>query len=127
VTLAVVAALAAGIADHGWIDSRAAGADLHQLPARDTAYPAGWLYDRLVGRFGREQLFIIGYLPSNTAVFIVCTAISDPVTGPGRAGGPPITTRVWDKVRTERDGNDLGFVPDAFVKTGTTEPVADAC
>ena len=70
---------------------------------------------------------IIGYLPYNTPVFIVCTAISDAVTGPGRAGGPPITTRVWDKVRTDRDGDDLGFVPDAFVKTGTTEPVADAC
>ena len=70
---------------------------------------------------------IIGYLPYNTVVYIACTAISDPVTGPGRAGGPPITTRVWDKVRTERDGNDLGFVPDAFVKTGTTDPVARSC
>jgi hypothetical protein len=70
---------------------------------------------------------VVGYLPYNTAVYIVCTAISDPVTGPGRAGGPSITTRVWDKVRTDRDGNDLGFVPDAFVKTGTTDPVARNC
>ena len=70
---------------------------------------------------------IIGYLPYNAAVYIVCTEISDPVTGPGRAGGSPIATRVWDKVRTERDGDDLGFVPDAFVKTGTTEPVARNC
>jgi TIR domain len=70
---------------------------------------------------------VMGYLPYNTPVYIVCTTISDPVTGPGRAGGAPITTRVWDKVRTERDGDDLGFVPDAFVKTGTTDPVAGAC
>jgi hypothetical protein len=70
---------------------------------------------------------IVGYLPYNTAVYIVCTAISDPGTGPGRAGGPPITTRVWDKVRTDRDGNDLGSVPDAFVKTATTDPVARNC
>jgi hypothetical protein len=70
---------------------------------------------------------VIGYLPYNAAVYVVCTAVSDPVTGPGRAGRSPITTRVWDKVRTDRDGDDLGFVPDAFVKTGTTEPVARKC
>jgi hypothetical protein len=69
----------------------------------------------------------LGYLPSNTPVYIVCTATGDPVTGPGRAGWAPVTTRVWDMVRTERGGDDLGFVPDMWVKTGTTRPVAPAC
>jgi hypothetical protein len=75
----------------------------------------------------RESAQVLGYLPYNTPVYIVCTATGDAVTGPGRAGSAPITTRVWDKVRTERDGDDLGFVPDAWVKTGTTDPVARAC
>jgi hypothetical protein len=69
----------------------------------------------------------LGYLPYNTPVYIVCTATGDPVTGPGRAGSAPVTTRVWDMVRTERGGDDLGFVPDVWVKTGTTRPVARAC
>jgi hypothetical protein len=70
---------------------------------------------------------VVGYLPYDTPVYVVCTATSDPVTGPGRAGSAPITTRVWDLVRTERGGDDLGFVPDAWVKTGTTRPVARSC
>jgi hypothetical protein len=70
---------------------------------------------------------VLGYLPYNTPVYIVCTATGDAVTGPGRAGSAPITTRVWDRVRTERAGDDLGFVPDAWVKTGTTNPVARPC
>lgn len=75
----------------------------------------------------RRSAQVLGYLPYNSPVYIVCTATGDPVTGPGRAGSAPITTRVWDRVRTERDGDDLGFVPDAWVKTGTTRPVARAC
>jgi hypothetical protein len=75
----------------------------------------------------RQSAEVLGYVPYNTPVYIVCTATGDAVTGPGRAGSAPITTRVWDKVRTERGGDDLGFVPDAWVKTGTTEPVARAC
>jgi hypothetical protein len=75
----------------------------------------------------RQSAEVLGYLPYNTPVYIVCTATGDAVTGPGRAGSAPITTPVWDKVRTERGGDDLGFVPDAWVKTGTTEPVTRAC
>jgi hypothetical protein len=70
---------------------------------------------------------ITGYLPHETEVFIVCTAIGDAVQGPGAAGAPPISTPVWDKVRTSVDGADVGFVPDAWVKTGTAEPRARAC
>jgi serine/threonine-protein kinase len=70
---------------------------------------------------------ITGYLPHETEVFIVCTTISDAVQGPGVAGAPPISTPVWDKIRTSVDGADLGFVPDAWVKTGTAEPRARAC
>lgn len=70
---------------------------------------------------------ITGYLPHESEVFIVCTTISDAVQGPGVAGAPPISTPVWDKVRTSVDGADVGFVPDAWVKTGTAEPRARAC
>jgi serine/threonine-protein kinase len=70
---------------------------------------------------------ITGYLPHESEVFIVCTTISEAVQGPGAAGAPPISTPVWDKVRTSADGADVGFVPDAWVKTGTAEPRARAC
>jgi predicted Ser/Thr protein kinase len=68
-----------------------------------------------------------GYLPYETEVFIVCTTIGEVVDGPGAGGGPSIATPVWDKVRTALDGADLGFVPDAWVKTGTAEPKAGTC
>jgi len=70
---------------------------------------------------------ITGYLPHESEVFIVCTTISDAVLGPGAAGEAPISTPVWDKVRTSVDGPDIGFVPDAWVKTGTAKPQARAC
>jgi hypothetical protein len=70
----------------------------------------------------RESAEVLGFLSYDTPVYIVCTATGDPATGPGRAGSAPITTRVWDKVRTERDGHDLGFVPDAWVKTAPHNP-----
>ena len=68
-----------------------------------------------------------GYLPHETEVFIVCTTIGEAVEGPGAGGGPSIATPVWDKVRTALDGADLGFVPDAWVKTGTAQPQAGPC
>jgi predicted Ser/Thr protein kinase len=70
---------------------------------------------------------VTGYLPHETEVFIVCTTIGDVVEGPGAGGGPSISTPVWDKVRTAVDGADLGFVPDAWVKTGTAQPQAGTC
>jgi hypothetical protein len=70
---------------------------------------------------------VIGYLPYESEVFIVCTTIADAVEGPGAGGGPSIATPVWDKVRTALDGADLGFVPDAWVKTGTAQPRARIC
>jgi serine/threonine-protein kinase len=70
---------------------------------------------------------VTGYLPFETEVFIVCTTIGDAVEGPGVGGGPSIATPVWDKVRTAVDGADLGFVPDAWVKTGTAQPQAGTC
>jgi tRNA A-37 threonylcarbamoyl transferase component Bud32 len=70
---------------------------------------------------------VAGYLPYQTEVFIVCTTIGEVVEGPGAGGGPPITTPVWNKVRTALDGADLGFVPDAWVNTGTAQPRARTC
>jgi len=70
---------------------------------------------------------VTGHIPFEAEVYIVCTAIGDVVEGPGAGGGPPISTPVWDKVRSTPDGADIGFVPDAWVKTGTAEPQADAC
>jgi serine/threonine-protein kinase len=70
---------------------------------------------------------VIGYLPFESEVFIVCTTIGDVVEGPGAGGGPSISTPVWDRVRSSADGADLGFVPDAWVKTGTAQPRARSC
>jgi hypothetical protein len=70
---------------------------------------------------------VTGYLPHESQVFIVCTTIGDFVEGPGVGAGSSITTPVWDKVRSALDGADLGFVPDAWVKTGTAQPRARAC
>ncbi|WP_408633445.1 serine/threonine-protein kinase [Mycolicibacterium arenosum] len=70
---------------------------------------------------------VTGRLPYQSEVFIVCVMIGDIVEGPGADGGPTILTPVWDKVRTARDGADLGFVPDVWVDTGTAEPQADPC
>jgi tRNA A-37 threonylcarbamoyl transferase component Bud32 len=70
---------------------------------------------------------VTGYLPHEAEVFIVCTAIGDAVEGPGVGAGPSISTQVWDKVRSALDDTDLGFVPDAWVKTGTAQPRARAC
>ena len=70
---------------------------------------------------------VIGYLPFESEVFIVCTTIGDVVEGPGAGGGPSISTPVWDRVRSSVDGADLGFVPDAWVKTGTAQPKARSC
>ncbi|WP_319445876.1 MULTISPECIES: serine/threonine-protein kinase [unclassified Mycobacterium] len=70
---------------------------------------------------------VIGFLPYETDVFIVCTTIGDVVEGPGVGGGPSISTPVWNKVRTALDGADLGFVPDAWVDTGTAQPQARTC
>lgn len=66
---------------------------------------------------------ISGHLPYETEVFIVCTTIGDVVEGPGAGGGPSIST----PVRTALDGADIGFVPDAWVKTGTAAPQAGTC
>ena len=69
----------------------------------------------------------VGRLSEKEAVYIVCHARGDEVQGIGAGGGPPINTRIWDKVRTEADGKDLGFVPDAKVDTGGTEPQGPPC
>jgi hypothetical protein len=68
----------------------------------------------------------VGDLPSNAGVVVVCTRTGDPVVGPRRGGGT-LTTRIWDKVRPDGTSDVLGFVPDALVKTGTTNPVAPVC
>jgi serine/threonine-protein kinase len=70
---------------------------------------------------------VTGYLPYESEVFIVCTRIGEAVEGPGAGGGPSMVTPVWDRVRAAVDGADLGFVPDAWVKTGTAEPQARTC
>ena len=55
------------------------------------------------------------------------SGLGEAVEGPGVGGGAPIVTSVWDKVRTDLDDADIGFVPDAWVKTGTTAPQAGDC
>jgi hypothetical protein len=64
----------------------------------------------------------VGQLPYHTTVFIVCTKIGEAVTGPG-----PVTTPVWDKIRTDASSDPIGFAPDALVDTGTATPQAPTC
>ena len=69
---------------------------------------------------------VTGTLRYNSVVVIACTSIGDLVSGPfGK--GQLLATPVWDKVRTDPAGKVLGFVPDAWIRTGTTKPVAPGC
>jgi hypothetical protein len=70
---------------------------------------------------------LVGNLPVDTPVYVVCVASGNWVEGPGPKGQPRISTPIWDKVRTEVNGRDLGFVPDAWVNTGGTETRAPNC
>ncbi len=65
----------------------------------------------------------VGELPPAAAVVIVCTETGTPVSGPRRGGGT-LTERLWDRVHAT---GSTGFVPDVWVKTGTTGAVAPAC
>jgi CHAT domain len=69
----------------------------------------------------------VSYLPANATVFIMCTMIGDPVPGPAIENGQPVTTPVWDKVRTQADDRDKGYVADVFVYTETKEPQMPSC
>jgi hypothetical protein len=64
---------------------------------------------------------IVGNLAADTSVYIACTRYGDWV----RLG--PSNTQLWDKVRTDPHGKDLGFVPDAYVHTGSGNPEGPAC
>ena len=68
----------------------------------------------------------VGDLPSGAGVVVICTKTGDAVVGP-RHGGGTLTSRIWDKVRPDGSAEALRFVPDALVKTGTTNPVAHGC
>jgi hypothetical protein len=58
-------------------------------------------------------------LPTGTVVTILCTLTSDYVTGPyGR-------TNIWDMVGASEGHGD--FASDAWINTGTNNPVAPRC
>jgi TIR domain len=69
----------------------------------------------------------VGNLPVGKTVFIDCVSKGDPVEGPGVQGQPPQSTDLWDRIRPEGDNSDLGFMPDAWVNTNGTAPVAPNC
>jgi hypothetical protein len=96
---------------------------------RQPLYRGYVLADRGLGVRAEPKLSSpsVSFLAARTAVYIVCTAIGDMVTGPGANGGPPQSTPLWDQVRTEIDGNNLGFVPDAWVNTEGTAPRGPTC
>ena len=58
----------------------------------------------------------------HASVWIVCTQPGDSVTGAGS-----ITSTTWDRVRTRPSDPPVGFVPDAWVETGTTSPTEPSC
>lgn len=61
-------------------------------------------------------------LPFHTTVWIACTRAGDSVTG-----AASITSTTWDEVRAGRSDPPVGFVPDAWVDTGTTDPTEHSC
>lgn len=61
-------------------------------------------------------------LPAGRFVRIQCTAATGPVIPAPRALGPPGSDNVWDRI-----GNPAGWVPDSYVATYATVPVAPAC
>jgi hypothetical protein len=69
---------------------------------------------------------VVGSLQYGTKVYIVCTKKGDRVIGPS-SSGKTLTTPYWDYVRTDPSGGPVGFVPDAWVNTGTVKPQARAC
>jgi hypothetical protein len=75
----------------------------------------------------RSASLVVANLPAHTDVYIVCVALGDTMNGPGPVGQPRVDTPVWDKVRLEANGRDLGFIPDAWVNTNGTAPRAPNC
>jgi hypothetical protein len=69
---------------------------------------------------------IVGSLQYGTKVYIVCTKTGTQVTGPA-SGGKTLTTATWDYVRIDPSASPVGFVPDAWIYTGTTTPQAAGC
>jgi hypothetical protein len=102
-------------------------------PRSSPAPPPGEFQGFILGQTGLEVRktamlsgSVVASLPPGTTVYIVCTATGDAVSGP-RHGGGTLTTRIWDYIRTASSTGPLGFVPDAWVDTGTTKPVTRAC
>ena len=48
------------------------------------------------------------------------------MTGPSPSG-KKVTTAYWDYVRTDPSASPVGYVPDAWVDTGTVKPQAPSC
>lgn len=63
-----------------------------------------------------------GQLQFHATVWIVCTEAGDSVTG-----AASVTSTTWDKVRTGPSDAPVGFVPDAWVDTGTSGPTEPSC
>jgi hypothetical protein len=61
---------------------------------------------------------LIGCVPDGTTIGIECVGYGNPVTGPWS------TTSVWDRITY---AGTTGYVADAYVWTGTDNPVAPAC
>lgn len=102
-------------------------------PSPSPAQPTGYFQGFVMGQIGlhvretpKSSGSVVASLQPGTTVFIVCTKKGDPVKGPGHSGGT-ITTRVWDYVRTATSVSPLGFVPDAWVNTGSIKPEAHNC
>jgi hypothetical protein len=71
---------------------------------------------------------VVANLPEKNVVYVDCVVEhGDSVEGPGVQGGSRQTTDLWDRIRLEGDGSDLGYMPDVWVNTNTAEPVAPKC
>lgn len=89
----------------------------------------GWVLDKpalYVRQTPSSSGPIVGSLQYGTKVYLVCTRKGTPVYGPG-LDGKELATSYWDYVRTDPSAGPVGFVPDAWIDTGTTTPLAPPC
>lgn len=70
---------------------------------------------------------VVGNVTVGKLVYVVCVSKGNPVEGPGVKGQPRQTTDLWDRIRLEGEDSDLGFMPDVWVNTDVTTPVAPDC
>ena len=74
-----------------------------------------------------KQSAIVARRAPGSTVFIICSVSGEPVTGPAVENGQWVTTAIWDKIRDQANGDDIGYMADVYINTGMKEPVGPPC